>query len=129
MAPVRSRAQPRSTPSQDGQKTSAGGARARGASAPSQRAAASRTALNAEIVARRVAAGRAAEEQRDPTGEWHQRLRELADDHDVNAGDVLDEWDERAAVRQYDAGCDRATAERLAFVDVKERLEPQRSLL
>jgi len=81
------------------------------------------------MIAARVAAGRAAQPPRDPTGEYHARLRELADRHEIDVGDLLDEFDERAAVREYCGETDRAAAERLAFADVQQRLEPQRSLL
>jgi hypothetical protein len=66
---------------------------------------------------------------RDPDGSFHRRCRELADELELDVGDVLDEWDERAAVREYLGGTTRAEANRLALVDVEERLRPQRNLL
>ena len=124
MAPARSRAPSSSKPSRVGQKSSGAGRPRPGGSAAAQR-----EERNQRLVAERVAAGRAAQPPRDPTGEYHARLRELADLHHLEVGDLLDEFDERAAVREYCGEADRATAERLACADVQERLEPQRSLI
>jgi hypothetical protein len=40
----------------------------------------------------------------------------------------MDDWDERAAIRQYDGNVSRDEAERLAFLDVLERYERQRRM-
>jgi hypothetical protein len=42
---------------------------------------------------------------------------------------VLEEWEERAAIREYCGATDREEANRLAFGDVVDRLRPQRVLL
>lgn len=58
---------------------------------------------------------------RDPTGEWHEACAEIARAAHVDAGDVLDDWSHRAAIREYEAGVTRADAERLAVDDVREQ--------
>lgn len=70
-----------------------------------------------------------AQDLRDPCGTWHRRCRALADDVKADVVDVLDEWNERAAIREYLGETDRAEANRLAFDDVEERLTVQRRLL
>jgi hypothetical protein len=77
----------------------------------------------------RAAAVRAADATRDPDGAYHRRCRELADLAGVDVSDVLDEWEERAAVREYLGETSRDEANRLAMADVIERLRPQRMLL
>jgi len=52
---------------------------------------------------------------------YPQRLRELAAELGVQAMPLLEEWDERAAIREHVAGLTRADAERLAFEDVERR--------
>jgi hypothetical protein len=42
---------------------------------------------------------------------------------------VLEEWEERAAIREYLGAVDREESNRLAFGDVLDRLRPQRVLL
>lgn len=61
--------------------------------------------------------------------EWYTRSAELAElvGADVNA--VIDEFDERASVREYLGGVTRADAERLAFEDVRERFVRQGEML
>jgi hypothetical protein len=114
MAPARSRAPSRSTRSAAGPKSSGGTRTKRGGSARSPR---EQRALDiAEDRGRRAAPAPV-----DPTGEYHRRARELAGAAGVKLEDVIDEWDEQAALREY-AGCPtRSEAERLAFADVEDR--------
>lgn len=62
------------------------------------------------------------------SAEWYERCGELAREVGVDAGEVLEEFDERAAIRQYDVGVSRADAELLAWDDVRERFVKQRAL-
>lgn len=72
-------------------------------------------------IADRVRRARAADPPRDPLGIHFAALSALAQEHGFDLADMLDEFDERAAVRQYDAGVTRTEAERLAEEDVRER--------
>lgn len=56
---------------------------------------------------------------------WQGAVRELAKRTGRNAEDLLDQWDERAAVREYLGNVTRDEAERLAFEDVQRQYEPQ----
>lgn len=79
-------------------------------------------------IADRIARARTANPPRDT--EWYERCGELALRLKLDPGDVFEEFDERAAVREYlaDNG-DRRESERLAFEDVRERFEKQGRLL
>jgi hypothetical protein len=68
---------------------------------------------------------RAADASRDPNGGWHRVCRALADELQLEVADVLDEWEERAAIREYLGETDRELANRLAFDDVLARLRPR----
>ena len=59
---------------------------------------------------------------------YYERCAELARAVGLEPCDVMDDWDERAAIRQYDGNVSRDEAERLAFLDVLERYERQRRL-
>ena len=74
----------------------------------------------ASALADRVARARAATPPRDPTGEHHEALGELARSRGLDAGDLVDEWSARAAAREYMGGVTRAEAERAAATDVIE---------
>jgi hypothetical protein len=110
--------------SRRGRPTSARNSDSRGSSAALERA-----ARNARYAEERAAAVRAADPSRDPNDGWHRVCRALADECGLDVADVLDEWEERAAVREYCGETDRALANRLAFDDVLDRLRRQRSLL
>jgi hypothetical protein len=75
----------------------------------------------AAALADRVARAKAATPPRDPTGEHHEAMAAIARASGRDVVDLLDLWDERAAIYQYVAGVDRPTAERQA-VDELERL-------
>jgi hypothetical protein len=91
--------------------------------------AAARVARNLVYAEQRAEAVRAADATRDPDGSFHRRCRALADDLGLDVVEVLDEWEERAAVREYLGEAVRSEANRLAFADVEARLLPQRRLL
>lgn len=79
-------------------------------------------------VADRVARARAANPPRDPTGAHHAAIAELASETGRDVVDLLDWWDEAAAVREYDGNVSRTDAERLAFDDVADHVRRQRRL-
>lgn len=76
----------------------------------------------------RIARARRANPPRDPTGVHHEALAELAHRFDRDVVDLVDLWDERAAIREYD-GAERRAAERLAVEDVRDLVDPQRRLV
>lgn len=80
------------------------------------------------LLADRIARARAAQPQRDPTGEHHAEIAAIAREAGRDVADLLDEWDERAAIREYDGRTDRAEAERLAVEDVRSAYQRQRRL-
>lgn len=65
----------------------------------------------------------------DPDGHYHRACRALADETGAAVDEVIEEWTERAGVRLYCGGLERADADRLAFDDVCDRYRRQRSLL
>ncbi len=54
---------------------------------------------------------------------------ELAARVGVNPGDVMDDLDHAAAVREYDGGVTREEAEKAAWLEVEERYTRQRRIL
>jgi len=54
----------------------------------------------------------------------HQACVELARRLGRDPDDVVERWTERAAIREYDGGQDRASAERDALDDIRRELEP-----
>ena len=79
----------------------------------------------AAALADRVARARAATPPRDPTGEHHEALADIARRAGLDVVALLDAWDEIAAIKQYMGCADRALAEREA-VDELERLHAPR---
>jgi hypothetical protein len=71
------------------------------------------------MLADRIARARAKNPPQDPTGEYHEAIAEIAQRTGRDVSDLLDLWDERAAIRQYEGCTDRATAERMAVADVE----------
>lgn len=68
---------------------------------------------------------------RDPYGLYERRLAVLAKEFDYYLPDLVDEWDHRAAIRQYDGEVSREDANELAMADVEAWLKqrrPQRAL-
>lgn len=80
------------------------------------------------LLADRIARAKAANPPRDPTGEHHQAMAELARTSGMRVDHLLDEWSERAACREYLGNVTRAEAERLACEDVIEAYTRQRSI-
>lgn len=80
-------------------------------------------------VADRVRRARAAQPSRDPSGACHEAIAALAAETGRDVVDLLDTWDERASIREYDGCADRAEAERLAVEDVRSMVVRQAVLL
>lgn len=60
--------------------------------------------------------------------EWYERCGDLAREYALDPGAVFEEFDERAAIRQYEAGVTREAAESAAFDDVRARFVKQTQL-
>lgn len=67
----------------------------------------------------RVMRARKANPPRDPSGEHHEAIAEIARAVGVDVSDMLDDWDHRAAVMEYDGYVSRAEAERIAVEDIR----------
>lgn len=87
-----------------------------------------RKAANEAALADRIIRARESQPPRDPTGEWHRSIAALAQETGRELDALLDEWDERAAVYEYDAKETRAEAERLAFEAVAELYHSERGV-
>ena len=83
--------------------------------------------VTAQELLRADAARRARPPQRDPTGEHHDAIAQIAADAGRNVADLMDEFDERAAVREYLGHFPRAEAERLAVEDVRSAYARRRT--
>ncbi len=81
------------------------------------------------MLADRVARAKAKQPPQDPTGEHHATIAEIAERTGRDVVELLDEWDERAAIRQYDGCADRAEAERMAVIDIEARYAPAQGVL
>lgn len=78
----------------------------------------------------RAERARRAQPPRDPTGEHHAACAAIARASGRDVVDVLDTWDERAAVREWDGAMTRVDAERAAVDDVRDIYPPkQRTIL
>jgi hypothetical protein len=75
-------------------------------------------------LAERIARARVKSPPQDPTGACHCALAEIAQRCGRDVGDLVDEWHERAAVREYLGGVTRDEAERLAVADVGSAYAP-----
>lgn len=73
----------------------------------------------------RVMRARRANPPRDPDGSCHEEIAAIARETGRDVADMLDIWDERAAIRQYDGETDRYEAERLAVEDVRQLFAPR----
>ncbi len=80
-------------------------------------------------VADRLARARAASPPRDPTGVHHEAMADLARSSGRDVVDMLDLWDERSAMRQYEGCVDRATAERDAAAELVEMFGSRQAAL
>lgn len=80
-------------------------------------------------LADRIARARAKNPPQDPTGEHHEAIAEIARAAGRDVVEMLDCWDERAAIRQYEGGADRATAERDAVTDIEAQFAPMQGVL
>lgn len=75
------------------------------------------------------AVARARSKRQTTSAEWYERCGELAKEHGIDTSYVLEEFEERAACRQYcNEAVTRDEAERLAFDDVRERFVKQTDL-
>ena len=75
-------------------------------------------------IADRVARARAKVPPQDPTGECHYAIAEIAQACGRDVGDLVEEWHERAAAREYEGGATRDEAERMAVVDLRAAYAP-----
>ncbi len=80
-------------------------------------------------LADRIARARAKNPQQDPTGEHHESIARIAKASGRDVVELLDLWDERAAIREYEGGVDRATAERDAVTDMEAQFAPMQGVL
>ena len=67
----------------------------------------------------RIARAKAASPPRDPTGQHHEDVATIARAVGRDVVEMLDEWDERAAIKEYEGGIARADAEEQAVVDMQ----------
>ena len=58
---------------------------------------------------------------RDPGGRWHAACAYLAREARAPIIDVLDEWDERAAIAEFVGNLPRAESEAQAFAETQAR--------
>lgn len=72
----------------------------------------------------RIARCRAKQPPQDPTGEHHHALAQLAERTGREVGELVDEWHERAACREYEGSATREEAERMATVDIEAAYAP-----
>lgn len=83
-----------------------------------------REIVHARELADRIARARSKSPPQDPTGACHCALAEIAKQSGRDVGELVDEWHERAAVREYLGGVTRDEAERLAVTDVRSAYAP-----
>lgn len=72
-------------------------------------------------VKHRVMTAKAQRSPVDRTSRYHEQLGELARECDAPVDEVIEEWSERAAAREYLGGVSRDVAEFLAMDDVRQR--------
>ncbi len=77
-------------------------------------------------IADHIARAKAANPPR--SAEWYGRCGDLARELEIDPGDVFEQFDERAAIREYDAGVTRRDAESAAFDDVVAHFTRQTAL-
>lgn len=75
-------------------------------------------------LAHRIARAKAKMPPQDPTGEHHASIADIARRSGRDIVELLDLWDERAAIRQYEGCADRATAELGAVTDIEALFAP-----
>lgn len=68
-------------------------------------------------------------EHRGRPTQYYVLAAELADETGADVGAIIDEFDERAACRQYLGAASRDEAERLAWGDVEQRFRRQERLV
>lgn len=85
--------------------------------------------IQAQELADRIARARAANPRRDPTGEHHASIALIAKHCGRDVVELLDLWDERAAIREYDGCADRAKAESDAVTDIEAQFAPMQGVL
>ena len=84
---------------------------------------------DAARAADRAARARAAQPPCDPTGEHHAAIAEVAQRSGRDVVDLLDLWDERAAIREYEGEASRADAEREAAAEVRQMFAPRQEAM
>ena len=57
------------------------------------------------------------------SGHYYEQIAELAGDYGLDVSDLVDEWSERAAAREYLGGYTKEAAEFLAMGDLRERVQ------
>jgi hypothetical protein len=77
----------------------------------------------------RVMRARRANPPRDPDGTCHEALSELARETGRDVCDLLDDWDEQAALLEYEGNVTRHDAESRAVRMIIERVTRQTRLL
>lgn len=88
-----------------------------------------RDAAIAARVADLAARARAAQPPRDPTGQHHATIANVARRSGRDVGHLLNIFDERAAVREYDGATSRADAEHEAAREVEATFAPKQAIL
>lgn len=88
-----------------------------------------RERVQAQIVAERVARARAKNPTCDPSGEHHAAIAAIARHSGRDVVELLDLWDERAAIREYEGCVDRAKAEADAVTDIEALFAPMQGAL
>jgi hypothetical protein len=88
-----------------------------------------KAAQSAARAADRAARARAARPPRDPTGRHHATIGDVAQRTGRDVDELLDLWDERAAIREYDGAASRADAEREAAAEVEQMFAPRQAAL
>lgn len=84
-----------------------------------------RDAAIAARAADRAVRARAAQPPRDPTGEHHAAVADVARRCGRDVDELLDIFDERAAIREYDGATNRADSEREAAIEVEVMFAPK----
>jgi hypothetical protein len=85
--------------------------------------------VHAMELADRIARAKAKTPAQDPTGEHHVSIAAIARASGRDVVELLDLWDERAAIRQYDGGQSRADAEAGAVTDIEAQFAPMQGTL
>jgi len=96
---------------------------------PNQAAIVGKARVSMMELAHRIAVCRAKTPPQDPTGECHRALADIAERCNRDVGDLVEEWHERAAAREYEGGASRDDAERAAVVDIEAAYAPMQGAM